>query len=331
MKKTLWLILPLFIGMMTTSCGRGTDTSSRGGNTDSLSNSSAPSSSFDTSKKIKVYTRDTTSGTREGFFEKIGFSDASKDNSALANGYIEATGNGDMIEKIKNDTYGMGYISLSSLEESSLHGLTFEGVEPNEENVLNGTYALTRNFNYVTRSYQEDDAVGQIVKAFIAYLSTKEGKTTIQAHSGIVSLSKDDPSWKDIADQYPITKQDNHLLQVNFGGSTSVENIAKALSAEFSSKCGNFVANHNHTGSGDAYAYTQGDKKNDAAKLDIGFLSREIKLSSSEPALEGTYGKICVDAIVSVVNASNPLTQITKEQLVSIYKGESKLWSDIIH
>lgn len=84
---------------------------------------------FDTSKNIAVYTHD-------GFFTKIGLKDAVKSNEPLVKGAVETNGNGDMVLKVKNDEYGIGYISLSSLEESSLTGLKYEGVEPNEDNVL---------------------------------------------------------------------------------------------------------------------------------------------------------------------------------------------------
>ncbi len=75
------------------------------------------------SATIKAYTRDTTSGTRDGFFTGIAFKDAKSDNSVLVNGYVEVASNGDMISAIKNDEYSIGYISLSSLEDSGVKGL----------------------------------------------------------------------------------------------------------------------------------------------------------------------------------------------------------------
>lgn len=312
------LLTTLAIGAGVVSCGTQTSTGS----------SASSQAAYDTTKTIKVYTRDTSSGTREGFFEKINLKAASKDNSALVSGVIETSGNGDMKTKIQNDEYGIGYISLASLD-SSLNGLTYEGVEPNEDNVLNGTYKLTRNFNYITRA-DDNSVAGQIVKAFVAYMGTKEGKATIASESGIVSTSSEDKSWDDIKANYPVCAQDNSKVTVYFGGSTSVDKICDALSKEFSAKCGNFIANHNHTGSGDAYKYTQGASKDDAAKLDIGFLSREIKLTSDEPAAEGTYGKICTDAIVAVTNKKNPLKSVTADDLNKIYTGAYTKWSDLI-
>ena len=111
------------------------------------------SKGFDETSEIKLYTRDTTSGTRDGFFTGIGLSEAKEDNSPLkVKGLGTVESNGDMINSIKNDKYGIGYISMSSLEDSGLKGLYYEGVEPTEDNVLNGAYTLTRNFNYIIRN-----------------------------------------------------------------------------------------------------------------------------------------------------------------------------------
>ena len=278
---------------------------------------------------IKVYTRDTTSGTRDGFFTTIGFADAIKDNTVLVSGYVEVPGNGEMISSLKNDEHGIGYISLSSLANSTLKGLKYNDVDPTEANVINGTYKLTRNFNYAVRSEFESTKEQQIVEAFEAYLSTKEGKGTIKANDGITTINATDPSWDDIKANYPIHSEDNSAITIKFGGSTSVEKIAKALSGEFKLKCGNFKVEHNHTGSGDAFKRTQGTEKDKANKLHIAFASREFKLTDTEQLATGTYGKICTDAIVAVVNSKNSLKNISSETLKGIYDGTITKWKEL--
>jgi len=286
-------------------------------------------SEFDLDSLIKVYTRDTTSGTREAFFKGIEFDDAVEDNQYLVNGYIEVDGNGSMISSVNGDDYGIGYISLSSLEESGLIGLDFEGVTPSEANVLNDTYGLKRPFNYMIRSdWTGMDTEQEIIEAFLAYMYTVDGKSTIQNHSGIVSIETADSLWDDIKSNYDVCTQDNSDVTVLFGGSTSVESIARALSAEFSAKCGNFIAEHNHTGSGDAYLRVQGSEADGANKLHIGFASRDFK--STEPGAIDTYGQICWDAVVVVVNGlNNVLSNITVEDIKKIYAGEITHWSEL--
>lgn len=322
MKKQLVLAASVICLMGLGSCG----------NTSSVAPTSSQTSvaTFDTSKSIKAYTRDTTSGTRDGFFTKIGLGTAKTDNAPLVSGYVEVSSNGNMISAIQNDEYGIGYISLSTLDGTGLTGLKYENVVPSEANVLNGTYQLTRNFNYVTRNdYAETSKAGQIVKAFVAFLSTSEGVTTIKSKDGINNVTGNEPTWNSIKSQYPVCSEDNSSITVKFGGSTSVEKMAKALTAQFAPLCGNFVPSHNHTGSGDAYKHTQGSGKDDSGALDVGFLSREIELDSAEAAASGTYGKICTDAIVAVVNSVNTYTSTNAASLKEIYTGEKLTWASL--
>ena len=284
---------------------------------------------FDSSKNITCYTRNTTSGTRDGFFTKIGLESAKDKNDPLVDSIVEASSNDDMITKIKNDAYGIGYISLASYDKQVVKGLNYNAVVPTAENVLNSSYELTRNFNYLVRTEFKNEKVQQIVEAFRAFLTTKDAKLTIQDNDGILEIKDSDPTWDSIKANYPICAEDNSSLTVKFGGSTSCEKVAKALSSEFSSKCGNFIAEHQHTGSGDAYKRCQGSEKDGSNYLDIGFASREFKIADSEPAASGSYSLICIDAIVAVVNLKNTLEEVTSQQLVSIYTGEYQTWDDV--
>lgn len=291
---------------------------------------SCSSKKFNSDSEIKLYTRDTTSGTRDGFFTGIGLSEAKEDNSPLKIdnlGTVES--NGDMINSIKNDKYGIGYISMSSLENSGVKGLCYEEIEPTEENVLNGSYTLTRNFNYIIRIDYTSDEKEQIVEAFLAYLGTQEGKTTMQSEGGILEVKASDPTWESIKNNYEIVSKDNSNVTINLGGSTSVSKMAIALANEFSNLCGNVNFSHDYHGSGDAYKKTQGENKDNIGYYDIAFASRDFKLDSTEVAKEGTYGTLCIDAIVPVVNLENTLSNITKEQLVKIYTGIYTKWNEV--
>ncbi len=276
---------------------------------------------------INIYTRDVTSGTRDGFFTGIGLENAVKDNSALKEGYIEVDSNGDMINAIKNDASGIGYISLASLADSNLKGLTYEGVVPTEANVLNSSYTLTRNFNYCLRAEYQSDVNKQICGAFVEYMRTVEGKSTIKDKGGILEISASDKSWNEIKANYPIASKDNSNVTITVGGSTSVKSIVSQLLLEFSSKCGNFKYNYNPTGSGDAYKRTNGSEKNGTNACDLAFASREFK--DSEAMDSSLKGKMCIDAIVAVVNPKNKLQSVTAANLKDIYTGEITKWSEV--
>lgn len=136
---------------------------------------------------ISRYTRDSSSGTRDGFFTAIGYEDAKTDDSKLP-GSATATSNGDMITKVKNDSNGIGYISLASLESSGLKGLKYNGVTASEDAVIDGTYKLSRNFNYITREEADcSEAEWDVLEAFMLYLDSREALTIIAANDGILT------------------------------------------------------------------------------------------------------------------------------------------------
>ena len=71
--------------------------------------------------------------------------------------------------RIKADNNGIGYISLASLSDSGLKGLSYEGVAPTEAGVVDGTYKLQRNFNYISRA--ESDCTADewnMIQCFLA-------------------------------------------------------------------------------------------------------------------------------------------------------------------
>lgn len=293
---------------------------------------SACGTKFDESQTINVYTRDTESGTREAFFSGIGFGDAAEDDSLLVATKTVVSGNSDMVSKVLADEYGIGFISLSSLEGSSLVGLDYEGIEATEANVLNNSYGLKRPFNYITRSQGDYSStlVEEIVNAIVAYINTQEGKAIIIENGGIVAVSASDPKWSNIATEYAVCSNDNSAINVSVGGSTSVEKIAKAITSDFKGKCGNFNPLHNHEGSSAAFKGTQNPEYKDTAAsyMDLGFASRNFK--DTEAGLAGTFGQICWDAVVAVVNKENTaLTNITGEELKKIYEGTYHIWSEL--
>jgi phosphate transport system substrate-binding protein len=273
---------------------------------------------------IQVYTRDTSSGTRDGFMTKIDFGDAKADDSVLVEGF-KIAGNSEIIDAVRKDEAAIGYISLSSLVDD-VKGLYFNGVEPTEENVNNGTYLLSRNFNYMLRDEYADDTIRQISEAFVAYVGTLDGKADILGAGGIVDLSTGE-TWETVSADHPVCALDNSGLTVKFGGSDSVEKVATALSPNFAAVCGNFVPEHNHTGSSNAFKGLNGDNNSadDALYIHIGFASREFK--DSEPA--NTTGKLATDAIVAVVNPNNAYSDTSAEDLKAIYSGEVTTWGQL--
>jgi len=282
---------------------------------------------FDSSKNITVYTRDTSSGTRAGFMGGIDFKDAAENDDILVDGFVIRDNTG-ILTSMSTDEYGIGYISLASLN-NTVKGLSFEGVEPTLANVISNDYGLKRPFNYVLRSdWTGMETQKLIAEAFIAFLATSDGADVIN-DKGAISLPTTQ-TWDDIKDDYTICSQDNSGVVVKFGGSDSIEKVAKALSESFAPKCGDFTPEHDHTGSSDGFKRTQGSESSGDSAKHIGFASRPFKTDGSEDMETNTAGQLAWDAIVAIVHLNNTLDNVTAADLKDIYSGTYTKWDELI-
>lgn len=278
-------------------------------------------------EKIDVYTRDTSSGTRDGFMNGIGFGDAATDDSLLVDGFI-TNNNAGIMSAVATDMAGIGYVSLSSVN-NTIKPLAFEGVEASEENVMNDTYGLKRPFNWIIRS--EDDFASDVERdltlAFLGFLASNDGADVIN-DEGATAVSATG-NWADIVNDYPVCALDNSDVTLVFGGSDSVSKIAESLSAAFSPRCGDVVTVNNHTGSSDGYKRTQGEEKDGINSTHVGYASRPFK-EEEQTGDASTRGQLAWDAIVAIVNTDNPLDDIKAEQLVDIYSGDITTWGEVL-
>ena len=318
MLKKIGLIMMLVMMFTLVACTGGDDTNGDG---------------FDRTATIKVYTRDTSSGTRDGFMNGIGFSAARNNDAVLAPGFITA-GNLEQVGAVQNDPYAIGYVSLSTLNTALFNGLSFDTVEPTEANVLSGDYKLSRRFNYMLRDdysvYGADaDAYEAISLAFVAYMNSTEGLAQIAQAGGIVDVAAGQP-WEVVRLDHPVCQLDNSGLTFKIGGSDSVEKIATTISPDFSAKCGNVVPEHNHTGSSNAYRGTNGDASGiaDALSIMVGFSSREF--TTSELAPNRIIGVVAIDAIVAITHKDNPLKSVSGYDLKQVYSGAITRWGDLV-
>ncbi len=272
---------------------------------------------------IHVYTRDSSSGTREAFESAIGLDGNLSDTAS------EVSSNGDMATRVGQDESGIGYASLTTdFATNNIKALSLEGVEASSETVLSGDYLMQRPFMYVTRAEgdYESDEKEELIAAFIAFMTESiEGLTIVQENGGIVDLTNA-RSWEEIAAEYPVLNNDNSSITIRTGGSTSVETILSACLEAFQPLAGNVGYAISQTGSGDAVTRTLGSEKDGANAIDIGFTSREF--NTDEDISEAmAYGEICRDAVVIIVNASNSIDDITIAEAYAIFSGSVTTWS----
>ena len=108
---------------------------------------------------------------------------------------------------------------------------------------------------------------------------------------------------------------------ITMNGSTSMEKFATALNESFMAKYPNITATVEFTGSG------AGIEAVGNAAVDIGNSSRNLK--DEEKAKGIVENIIAIDGIGVIVDNTNTIDNITKQQLTDIYSGKIKNWKDI--
>lgn len=151
---------------------------------------------------ILPFTRDTSSGTRDGFCTKIGIESAKTDDTLLTSKVSQVTSNGDMVAKVGAASNGIGYCSLEGLDEqTAVKAITVEGVAATEETIRDGSYKLQRNFNYMypATANGRSEVKMALIESFVAYMGSLEGQGIITGQGGILDAQEEAPQrYKDI-------------------------------------------------------------------------------------------------------------------------------------
>ena len=108
---------------------------------------------------------------------------------------------------------------------------------------------------------------------------------------------------------------------VSTDGSTSMERVMSALIEGYRATDSTVIVNYSGTGSG------AGIESVLSGICDIGLSSRP--LSESEIRKGATAHLVALDGIAVIVNASNPVINLTKAQLAQIFTGEITDWSQL--
>ena len=108
---------------------------------------------------------------------------------------------------------------------------------------------------------------------------------------------------------------------VSLDGSTSMEKVIGSLGESFTNSNPGTSYTYNPTGSG------SGIKAVSEGTCDIGLSSRNLKDDEKASGLTGTV--LALDGIAVIVNPNNPVSDLSVEQIASIYKGEIANWKDV--
>ena len=128
--------------------------------------------------EIVLIGREAGSGTRDGFESITGTEDLCKYQN-------EYTSTGEVVAGVAANPNAIGYASLSAVTgDDTVKVLTVGGVAPSEETVLDGTYTIQRNFNFIVSDSKELSPAAQ---AFIDWATSADASQLIK-DAGAVPL-----------------------------------------------------------------------------------------------------------------------------------------------
>lgn len=268
---------------------------------------SKASGGFDTSKTITVMSREDGSGTRGAFVELFGVEQKDENGEKVDHTSDEAiitNSTSVMMTSVAGDTYGIGYISLGSLNDT-VKALKIDGAEATVENIKSGSYKISRPFNIATK-----DKVSEVTQDFIDYIMSADGQAVIE-ENGYISASD--------AAAYSGSKPSG---KIKIAGSSSVTPVMEKLKEAYLKVNTNAEIEIQQNDS------TTGMTSAIEGICDIGMASRELKDTETAKGIKETT--IALDGIAVIVNKDNKAEDLTSEQVMKIYTGEITKWSDVL-
>ena len=119
-----------------------------------------------------------------------------------------------------------------------------------------------------------------------------------------------------------IMQTSNLAGTITMAGSTSMEQFANALAESFMIKYPGVTVTVEFTGS------STGIQSVLSGSVDIGNSSRN--LTETEKSSGAAENIVAIDGIAIITDVTNPVTSLTKEQLVGIFTGEVRNWNEVV-
>lgn len=268
----------------------------------------AAASDFDVNELITVVSREEGSGTRSAFIELFGVEQEDASGNKVDMTTVEANISNStsvVMTTVGGNEYAIGYISLGSLNDT-VKAVQIEGVDATVENIKNGSYAVSRPFNIATK-----EGLSEVAADFVAYIMSAEGQAIV-AENGYITVADDAAAYAGSAP----------AGNVVVAGSSSVTPVMEKLAEGYQ------AVNPNATIEVQQSDSSTGMNMAMEGTCDIGMASRALKDSELEAGLTPTV--IAMDGIAVIVNNASPVSDLSVEQVRSIFTGEVTEWSEIL-
>ncbi|MDR3091444.1 MAG: substrate-binding domain-containing protein [Clostridiales bacterium] len=274
-----------------------------------------PAAEFNVESPISVVSREDGSGTRSAFISLFGIEEKAEGDGTRVDRTtpeaIVANKTDVMLTTVAEDPYAVGYVSIGSLSPS-VKALPIDGAEPTDENVKNGSYAISRPFLLATKGLDPaGGAVSPQARDFISYILSKDGQAVV----GEEYISVDDS-----AEGYaPASLAPGKVV---VAGSSSVTPLMEELAEKYMELQPDVEVEVQQSDS------TSGITGAIDGTCDIGMSSREL---TDDESARLTATNIATDGIAVIVNPANTAVNgFSKETVRKVFTGEAAAWKDAL-
>ena len=249
--------------------------------------------------KITVVSREEGSGTRSTFAQLLDFQSKEEGRADLTteDAIITESSEG-VIDLVESDSAGIGYLSMGTQDLDKVKVLSVNGISAD---VNDSKYPLNRGF-YLAYSGK----LSELEQDFMIYIHGAGQEIVGKAYAQIAKSSTF------------LSNQAKGTIVI--GGSSSVYPLIKELAENYMKINPNAEITVKQSDSTDGLTGAMN------GTYDLGMSSRELKDYEKELL---DYEMIARDGIAVVVNKSNPLTDISSDQLKQIYTGDKKEWGNL--
>ncbi len=251
-------------------------------------------------KTLSVISRESGSGTRDGYEEALKRVDSS---FSLTNKAVEVSSTNMVIQSVDNTSGSVGYVSIGYTDnvkaKDNVVISKLNGVDATEDNVKNGSYTIQRDLVLATKGTPTG-----LTSNIIDWILGAEGQILLK-EKGFINIRSTDTTRQTIAIQ----------------GSTTVApymlKVQETYEQKFSNITMNITANGSGTGASAAINKT----------ADLAMLSRDLK--SAEVANGLVQTTIGIDGIMTIINKDAGVSDLSTQQLADIFSGKVTNWNQI--
>ena len=240
--------------------------------------------------EITVVTREEGSGTRSVFAESMGFIDPGTGRDQTLASAVSVNSSQEVVDAVAKDASAIGYVSAGILsDEQKVHAVTVDG------KTLERTFYLA----YMGK-------LTELEQDFITYIKGAGQKIVAETAK-------------------PVHKETSFLSgkptgRLKVGGSTSVAGMIQKLADDYMKRNPNAKIEVVETDSTNGLTGTM------EGTYDLGMSSRDLKDYEKELLSSEAIAK---DEIAVIVQADNPLSNISSADLKNIYTGEVTEWKEL--